>query len=225
MELNSRFKGLIWAGSKMEPSSIIIGGQGGIGSWLTLLLSRVSSTKTNIFCYDFDKIEEHNIGGQLFGKNDIGAYKANAINSLIYNYGVSKVNTIVQKFKKGSIAAPVMFSGFDNMEARKIMLNEWENYKTNESKLFIDGRLSAENYEVYFVTPENIDRYKATLFDDNEVEDAPCSMKQTSHYAASIASDMIKGYTNWISNLNGDVREVPFKIHEVGEFFLKTIEL
>ena len=42
------------------------------------------------------------------------------------------------------------------------------------------------------------------LNNDSEVEDGPCTAKQTSHYAASIAADIVKGYTNWIAILEGD---------------------
>lgn len=50
--------------------------------------------------------------------------------------------------------------------------------------IFIDGRLTAEQMQIFCVTPKYISKYKEHLFDDSEVEDAPCTMKQTSHSAA-----------------------------------------
>lgn len=224
MEKDLRFKSLSWYKGKFEPKTIIIGGQGGIGSYFSFLASRVVSSKTKLLAYDFDKVEIHNIGGQLFSNLDIGKLKANAMNEFTKNYGLVPVMPVNSKFDMSSMKSNVMVSCFDNMSARKAMFEAWKLVKSDK-KLYIDGRLLAENYEVFFVTPENIDRYEKTLFDDSEVLDVPCSAKQTSHYAASIAADMIKGYTNWIGNINGDVRELPFRIHEIGELFIKNIEL
>lgn len=225
MEAGHRFSGLDWFKSEFEPVRIVVGGQGGIGSWLTLLLSRVSNN-ASIYCYDHDTIEQHNIGGQLFSHKDLGKRKAIAMHQMVKDYGIKNINPLTQKFEEGSYFAPVMFSCFDNMKARKDMFETWLSTVTNDNeKLFVDGRLLAENYEIYFVTPDKADRYRETLFDDNEIEDVPCSEKQTSHFAASIAADMIKGYTNWLSNRKYDTREVPFKVEEMGAFFHKTVEM
>lgn len=226
MDKTERFKGLEWFDSSLSPTGIIIGGQGGIGSWLSLLLSRITKGHvTNIHCYDHDRVEEQNIGGQLFSSRDIGSRKAIAISSFVNTYGVNRIFPICAKYDENSDGASVMFSCFDNMEARKIMFNKWKE-NGYENKLFVDGRLLAEDYEIYFVTPDNAARYEETLFDDADIPEAPCSAKQTSHYAASIAADMIKGYTNWLSNLaEKDVRELPFKVREIGALFHKTIEL
>ena len=66
--------------------------------------------------------------------------------------------------------------------------------------------------QIFCVTPKYISKYKEHLFDDSEVEDAPCTMKQTSHSAAMIASHMTAFFTNHLTNNNsGDIdRTVPF---------------
>ena len=50
------------------------------------------------------------------------------------------------------------------------------------------------------------------LFDDTEVQDAPCTMKQTSHSAAMIASHMVGFFTNHMTNnaVEEKDRTVPF---------------
>ena len=50
------------------------------------------------------------------------------------------------------------------------------------------------------------------LFEDSEVEDAPCTMRQTSHSACMIASHMVASFTNHITNIyeRETVRDVPF---------------
>lgn len=75
-----------------------------------------------------------------------------------------------------------------------------------------------EQMQVYCVTPDRIADYEATLFNDNEVEDAPCTMKQTSHAAAMIATLMTSFFTNHMVNVyeRERVREIPF----YHEFFI-----
>jgi hypothetical protein len=67
--------------------------------------------------------------------------------------------------------------------------------------------------QIFCVTPENADRYaREHLFHDSAVEEAPCTMKQTSHTAAMIGSLMSAFFTNHITNvyLGETLREVPF---------------
>ena len=41
---------------------------------------------------------------------------------------------------------------------------------------------------------------KKTLFEDSEVPDLPCTMKQTSHIAAMIATHITSLFLNYITN-------------------------
>ena len=61
-----------------------------------------------------------------------------------------------------------------------------------QQEFFIDGRLTAEQLQIYCVKYQDIERYRTeALFSDSDVPDAPCTMKQTSHVAAMIASYMV----------------------------------
>lgn len=124
------------------------------------------------------------------------------------------------KYDSESLTHHIMFSAFDNMEARKTMFQSWvehisvleEDDHDLEEAIFIDGRLTAEQLQIFCVTPKDIEEYKKHLFDDSEVEDAPCTFKQTSHSAAMIASHMIAFFTNHITNVREgeNVRSLPF---------------
>lgn len=55
--------------------------------------------------------------------------------------------------------------------------------------------------------------YRAELFEDSEVEDAPCSFKATSHCGGFIASMMVAGLNNYLTNKQAgiEIRIVQFR--------------
>jgi hypothetical protein len=65
--------------------------------------------------------------------------------------------------------------------------------------------MSIENGQVFtLIKSETTDYkfYENTLFDDNEIPQAPCTLKATSHCGALIASLMTSQITNYITNLD-----------------------
>ena len=226
-EHSSRFKDAPWF--PKEETNVIVGGAGGIGSWLTLLLSRAGFYPV---VYDFDVLEGHNLAGQLYTQKDaeIGALKVDALKGLCKQFADTDITVMAEKYTKDSMSHNYVFSAFDNMQARKDMfaawkeyVKEWEEFKsladiskeTNVNlaePIFIDGRLTAEQMQIFCVTPDLIAEYEKHLFDDSEVEDAPCTMKQTSHSAAMIASHMVGFFTNHMTNnaVKDKDRTVPF---------------
>ena len=198
--------------------TVTIEGLGGIGSWVALLVSR-SVYPLKLLLYDMDIVSEVNIGGQLYGPDDVGLKKTDVSQTNIGKFsGVYDIITF-EEFKETSVISSVCISAFDNMKARRAMFNVWKNAHFPGGTIFIDGRLLAEYYQIYFVTPDRIEEYEKTLFDDSEVEQENCAFKQTTHFAAMIASKMVQGLTNWIVNNKGGNRELPFKYTEVGPLF------
>ena len=224
---SSRFKDAPWF--PKEETNVIIGGAGGIGSWLTLMLSRAGFFP---IVYDFDRLEEHNLAGQLYTKLDAeqNVLKVDALKGLCRHFADIDITVMAEKYTKDSMSHHYVFSAFDNMQARKDMFNSWKEYvkewkefqdiavmseETNiniTEPIFIDGRLTAEQMQIFCVTPDKIEEYEKHLFDDTEVQDAPCTMKQTSHSAAMIASHMVGFFTNHMTNnaVKDKDRTVPF---------------
>lgn len=211
-----RFKDAPWFPQRDE--LVMIGGAGGIGSWLAFFLTKTGFKPT---VYDFDVIEEHNIGGQLFRPADIGSLKVNALFNIIKEFCGVEINTIASRIDENSPTHHFMFSAFDNMKARKDLFEVWKKSIPNcpVTPIFIDGRLTMEQMQIFCVTPDNMQNYESNhLFDDSEVEDAPCTMKQTSHSAGMIATHMVGLFTNHITNIyeREILREIPFYY----EFFI-----
>tara|TARA_R100001377_G_scaffold85310_1_gene71514 strand:+ start:43997 stop:44686 length:690 start_codon:yes stop_codon:yes gene_type:complete len=208
---HSRFKGAPWFNTD-NPESVLIGGAGGIGSWLAFFCSRANIKP---MVYDFDTIEAHNIGGQLFRKEDIGSFKVDAIFNIVKSFCGMSINIFNKKIDLNSPTHYFIFSAFDNMKARTDLFNVWKKSHKNcpVTPIFIDGRLTMEQLQIFCVTPDNMDEYEREhLFSDGDVEDAPCTLKQTTHSAAMIASHMLGFFTNHITNIyeREYVRDVPF---------------
>lgn len=217
---HSRFKDADWYNSDLN---IIQIGCGGIGSWLGIFLSRIGDH--NIFLFDEDTIDETNFGGQLFMTSQLKVSKTAALNRNIYDFSNNYRVAQCGKFDETSMVCPIMFSALDNMKYRKMAFERW--CELEDKEIFIDGRMSFQTGIVYAVTPKDIDRYKATLFDDSEVPDEACSMRATSHNGAIVAANMTNVFTNFLANkkLGDDIYTVAFKqSHELPLLF-NTVEL
>lgn len=216
MDNHGRFKDLEWYGN---PEDIIVGGAGGIGSWLILFLSRIGH---NLYVFDFDTIDGTNFGGQLYPTSHLGKGKVESIKQTVRNFCGEDLVESMGKYDEGSMVSEIMFSSFDNMEARKTMFDKWKTLP--EKRVFIDGRMQAEYFEVYAVTPDRVEEYEATLFHDDEVEDLPCSAKSTTHCGAMCASTMVSMFNNFITNEIDNSRELPFKYSISLQLFMVDME-
>jgi len=203
-----RFSNAPWAGKRL----VTLGGAGGIGSNVAYNLIKLGY---DINLFEFDTIEVHNVGAQMFDLQDVGRTKAYAITNL-----AGKINkrVVINSFGKItedtpiSLITPITFSGFDSIGARKILFEKWyERYKDSTEAIFIDGRLSAEDFEIFAVTPDKADEYRETLFDEPS-EELPCNYKSTTQVGLLIAGMMVVVMTNFITEMLEPVgiRVVPF---------------
>lgn len=213
MTKHNRFKDAPWY--PIEDTYVQIGGAGGIGSWTAMLLAR-SGFKPVV--YDFDILEEHNLGGQLFPKRLIGKPKVEALQQVIKDFCDEEIWIENAKIDESSPTNALSISAFDNMKARFDLFHNWvAQYLNDPRAIFIDGRLNAEQMQIFCVRggdDKAINDYRRNhLFDDSEVEDAPCTMKQTSHAAAMIAAHIVGFFTNHITNVyeEENMRDIPFK--------------
>lgn len=234
-EVSSRFSGATWY-EEIQKANIILAGLGGIGSYVAFLLSRMQPAA--IFLYDDDSVETVNLSGQLYGISHVGMSKVSAISSLIKD--LSNYNTVFsckQKFTETTEAGDIMICGFDNMLARKVFFTSWLEHVRNKPEeernkcLFIDGRLSAEELQVYCLTGNdtyNIIRYKQEfLFSDSEADETVCSYKQTTYCANLIGSIIVNLFTNFIANKLNPVipRGLPFiTYYDASLMYFKTTD-
>jgi len=200
-------------GSKHETITLL--GAGGIGSNTLLALSR--SIQSNFQIFDMDTVAEHNIGTQLFTKDQIGEFKVNALVETMYNFGIKSIlgytSKIDKNFSKNNFS-PIVISGFDNMQARKDAFELWTAKEDRE--LFIDGRLSADYYQIITVVKGREEEYRKTLISDGEIETAPCTFKQTTYMGLMIGARIANLVINYLTNKYEEVEycNLPFIVEE-----------
>lgn len=220
MENTSRFSSAIWF-EEIKKKTIILAGLGGIGSYVCFLLARMQPT--SLFIYDDDIVEAVNMSGQLFSKIDVGRYKADAMSDMVSLYAnYDSVFAIREKFTMSCEASDIMICGFDNMEARKIFFTKWrahvqlKPFSERKHCLFIDGRLSAEYFQVFCITGDDVaaqeSYYENALFSDEEADETVCSYKQTTYMANMIGSVIVNLFTNFVANevAGAPIRELPY---------------
>lgn len=237
--VTQRFQTASWM-RDMSNYRILVGGCGGIGSWVSFLLSRLHPY--SITNYDNDTVEASNMGGQLFSNRDIGSKKITQMSSFLGSYsGFYGYRGIDRRYDATSLVSPIMIACFDNMLSRRVFFNKWKAamdsqlvYQRDSAKfrkqfIFIDGRLSAMDFQIYSFEGDdqyNIDRYyKEHLFDDSEAEEAPCSFKQTTFTACMIGSVISNIFINHVNGLINNIDGlVPFITRYNADTLQLTVE-
>lgn len=227
----SRFQGASWYGT-VENLHVTVVGCGGIGSWTTLLVKRLNVKTITLF--DNDSVEVNNLSGQLFKRSNAGETKVGALRSLCNEFSTNNtvIATVPERFTNQNLTK-VTICGLDNMESRLTVFNRWaELYDNDPEALFIDGRLSAEAFQIFVTQGGNrnslAEYRKKWLFPDSEGDQTVCSYKQTSFMASMIASFIVNILVNFADNSNSTgksllERTVPFYTEYSGDYmFLKT---
>lgn len=218
MQKTTRFSGADWASEQKE---IMIVGQGGIGSWLSLNLSRIGHT---LYLVDDDNVDETNVmGGQMFMKNQIGLFKVVAVKNVCRDFGCDNViETLMSKYNRTLGITKIVMTGLDNMTARREVFEAWRdtiNVTDQEQRkdfLLVDGRLTMEMWEIFAIRGsdnEAIEKYdEEHLFMDEEAVLLDCSTKQSTFAAMSIAGSMTSVLCNFLTNLKMNIpfRSIPF---------------
>lgn len=219
-ETATRFSGAMWY-KQVTKQSIIVAGQGGIGSWISMILSRMRPAQ--VFLYDDDVVEAVNLAGQCYGLSSVGKKKVTAMASFVEDFSdYHACMAIPAKFTPDTTPGDIMICGFDNMKARFIYFNSWRAHVLKsehpEKCLFIDGRLAMDNFQVFCITGDdtyNQNKYATDwLFGDSVADETVCSMKQTTYCACMIGSVIVNLFTNFIANqISPMSHDLPFKTY------------
>lgn len=224
-ESTTRFSSALWF-KEIQNKVIVLAGIGGIGSYVALLLARMKPKA--LFLYDDDEVETVNMAGQLYSINDVGKKKVDALADICSSFALyDSVFAIPEKFTFESEASDIMICGFDSMKARKLYYYKWATHikelddDRKKHCLFLDGRLAAEEFQVFCITGDDAYNQKLYetkyLFDDEQADATICSYKQTSYMANMIGSMIVNLFVNFVANEVGGMRDLPFLTSYEGE--------
>jgi molybdopterin/thiamine biosynthesis adenylyltransferase len=104
----------------------VICGAGAIGSNMAVNLVRMGVSKLTLV--DKDRVEEHNIGTQVYGVDDIGGMKSDILRNLIYREVGEEIVSLPQELtEKNAIKLlrgnDLIVDAFDNSVSRKVVFD------------------------------------------------------------------------------------------------------
>lgn len=188
----TRFSSAEWL-KYIQQETVSIIGSGGIGSWTSLLLARTGIG--GIYSYDFDIIESQNMAGQLFRLQDLGKHKVDAMKEIIKEYVPTLKGAFLSEPYTNQPLSRITITALDSIAVRKVVFEEYcKQYKDYQDKskcLFIDGRMSAEAFQVFIFRlsqEDKIKEYEQSLFEDSKATGNVCSYKATSYVGAMIGA-------------------------------------
>jgi len=190
--------------SKLDMISIV--GLGGIGSFLVQSLA-IMGWK-DVFGWDGDIIEPHNLSSTAYPVDSVGEEKGVAAKKLFARYREEwQGMATTSNFTDSSPPAPKQIVCTDNMESRKMVYEKWKKElkkphprKRFEDAFFIDLRMGATSVEMITVTLNN-DSYMDHWVPSHDIPPAPCSMKHTVFAAQYIAALGISQVYNLVAGL------------------------
>ncbi len=112
---------------KLELARIVVCGIGALGSPLVDNLARHGAK--NLLVIDKDRVEEHNIGTQVYERGEIGAWKAEAMASRVFRATGAEIEAVSKELTANNLAkitrgADLVVDCFDNSASRRL-ITEW----------------------------------------------------------------------------------------------------
>lgn len=156
-------------------------------------------------CLDFDKVGVENLSSQGFCADEVGQFKVDVVTEeMSAMFPEMELRSLAEKFSKKTLSLlrpgknVVVFSCVDSMAARK------EIHKTLKGKaeMLIDTRMGAESGRIISVLKGAWDDYAATLHDDSEAYEGPCTAKSTGYCAMIMGGWAIAQFTRRLRRLS-----------------------
>lgn len=179
---------------------IAIIGAGSIGGWAALCLGKLGCKDITVF--DFDEVELHNAGSQIYKSSDEGSTKVDALKerlSFLLEEPIQVVNTkwtpAVDLF-----GYDIIIAATDNITVRKEIFHHL--LARNRASLYIDARMASNSIEIYTTNMSDDDQCKAydqTLFAEADTLPIPCSERSVVYnvfVVAGLIGDLLAKYAN-----------------------------
>jgi molybdopterin/thiamine biosynthesis adenylyltransferase len=164
-------------------------GAGATGSKVAMSLAKLGII--NIHVWDFDKVEAHNVGNQLFGNDDIGKLKVEALKEMVERQTGTKITTHNERVDGTQELGHVVFLLTDTMSSRKEIFAKGLKFKLR-TKLMIETRLGADGGRIYVINPSKLPEVKGwedTLYGDDVAEVSACGASITVGPTAGVVAE------------------------------------
>lgn len=179
MERYARQEGII--ARELREADVHVVGVGMLGSWTALALARCARS---VHVWDFDVVEEANVGCQAYIVMDVGAPKVDMLANMARGLPVLPHH---ERFPLDRVNYErIMVSAVDSFTARK----ELAMYTLEHPglDLFVDTRAMGELAVTCIVPRAELEDYIANLPTDESAPDAPCGFQGTAYTGMLVAA-------------------------------------
>lgn len=198
---DKRYKSAIWADYNLP---ITIVGLGGVGKGVAVNLALNGH---HLAVYDGDTIEMHNCIPQGYYPTQIGMKKTAALKQELDYYPTDvHYNDFYwdeHNLHNNVIACP------DKMDVRVKMFEQWYNNYHSDANFFIDIRMLAEYFEIYFITSDNRyeleKEYRTKALSDVEPAPVNCTFTQTRYVANMCHGKVVELINKHIVNIKTNI--------------------
>lgn len=188
-------------------------GCGATGSKVALALAKLGVQ--NLRCFDFDKVEEHNIANQAFGIGDIGKLKVEALKKIIKRDADLTIQAVAEKVDGSQPLGEVVFLLTDTMSSRKQIWEKALRYRPT-TKLVIETRMGTDNGRIYAVDPcdpSHVEGWESNLYTDAEADVSVCGARTSVGATADIVAGMaVWQFLRWFSGEHDRENEIIFSL-------------
>ena len=143
---------------------------------------------------DFDTVEPHNLANQLYGLEDIGKPKVEALRSVIERTVGSTIHIHNERVTDEThLSGEAVILQVDTMAARREIGRSLYYSRTS---CILETRMGEESGYVYTInpnSPKHIEAWESTLCSDEVTEDSACG----SPTVVSATAKLVAGYAVW----------------------------
>ena len=202
-------------------------GCGALGSWVAFILLKMGFN--NIYVYDFDTIEEHNIPNQLFREQQIGIPKVDALRDIYEEFfddttDQNRLTILNRRLDESNCQiGGLTLCCVDTMAGRKELYTNM--FKYGNSDIWIEGRIGLYGAYIYSLCEKNketLDGYESTLYNDSEAEVSSCGVSQTALPSAlNCATVMVMQLIEYLTGnkpLNKIEYSIPWLVSMTGDW-------
>ena len=191
----------------MDDKPIHVIGVGAIGRQVAVTLA-IMGWPGEVHIYDFDTVEEVNLGTQGFMPKWLGSPKVEATLQ-----DVRDINPECQlHIHNGRIGMNVVrnmegvvFCCVDSMETRQQVFQNLNSFGPESVDLFLDARMSSEVFDIWAAYDEATkEQYNEGWFPDSEANQDTCTARST-YYCANVAAGFM------IAQLTKHTRGIPLE--------------